>query len=204
MNLRVLGKILLDEMRNGDVAIVEYSSSSPIHRLVWGEIILKYVDRYEFVIDDFFGIGDVMFRTYLRRISSPDEYTKIMEKTKNIKAIKIGPGKISYASKVEELPLTYNLSEFIKLYYPIIRDILAKSSKRVFFITLGLSQYLYLGEAKALETILLSRSVLPIEDWTSIYFLNTDVAPEKAVAALEEISPIVIQVRNNEILVKKI
>ncbi|AFK23353.1 DUF257 family protein [Pyrococcus sp. ST04] len=203
MERNLIGKMILDEIKNGDVAIIEYPSTFPVHELLWDNLILNFIEEFEVVIDDFFGIGDIMFRTYIRRVS-PEKYKMIMENVVgNVKAVKIGPGKVSYSEVIEEIPLTYDLSEFIKLYYPGIREILAKSSKKVIFLTVGLAEYLYFGREKALETIILSRSVLPIEDWTSVYLLNIDLAPEKSVAALEEISPLVIYVSNKGILVKK-
>ncbi|ASJ16114.1 biotin synthase [Thermococcus chitonophagus] len=203
MERNIIAKMIMDEIKNGDVAIIEYPSTFPVHDLLWDSLVMNFIREFEVVIDDFFGIGDVLFRTYIRRISH-DRYREVMEKVVGkVKAVKIGPGKISYSEIVEEIPLTYDLSEFIKLYYPGIREILAKSSKRVIFITVGLAEYLHFGGEKALETILLSRSVLPIEDWTSIYLINLDLAPEKSVAALEEISPLVIYTSNKGVLVKK-
>lgn len=176
MKPKYIDKMVIDKIRNGDVAIIEYPSTFPIHEFLWGDLIPVLIDNFEIVIDDFFGLGDVLFRTYLRRIP-PKRYPEVMEKIMGkIKAIKIGPGKISYTGTIEEIPLTYDLSEFIKLYYPGIREILTKSSKRVIFITVGLSEYLYFGGNEALKTVLLSRSILPIEDWTSIYLLNVDLA----------------------------
>ncbi|AMM54332.1 DUF257 family protein [Pyrococcus kukulkanii] len=199
----IIAKMIIDEIKNGDIAIIEYPSTFPAHELLWDNLVMSFIKEFEVVIDDFFGVGDILFRTYIRRVS-PEKYKRVMESiVGNVKAVKIGPGKISYSEIVEEIPLTYDLSEFIKLYYPGIREILAKSSKRVIFITVGLAEYLYFGGERALETILLSRSVLPIEDWTSIYLLNLDLAPEKSVAALEEISPLVIYASNKGILVKK-
>ncbi|WP_048055355.1 DUF257 family protein [Pyrococcus sp. NA2] len=203
MKPNYIDKMLVDKIKNGDIVIIEYPSTFPIHEFLWGELVMTLIDDFDIVIDDFFGLGDVLFRTYLRRVP-PKMYSEIVEKIMGkVKAIKIGPGKISYTGFIEEIPLTYDLSEFIKLYYPGIREILTKASKRVIFITVGLAEYLYFGGDEALKTLLLSRSILPIEDWTSVYLLNTNLAPEKSIAALEEISPLVVYLSKKGTLVKK-
>ncbi|CAB49351.1 DUF257 family protein [Pyrococcus abyssi] len=203
MKPKYIDKMIVDKIKNGDVVVIEYPSTFPVHEFLWDELIPTLIDEFEIVIDDFFGIGDVLFRTFLRRVP-PKEYSEIMERIiGKVKVIKIGPGKVSYSNVIEEIPLTYDLSEFIKLYYPGIREVIAKASRRVIFITVGLAEYLYFGGDNALQTILLSRSILPIEDWTSVYLVNVNLAPEKSIAALEEISPLVIYLSEKGTLVKK-
>ncbi|WP_048058196.1 DUF257 family protein [Pyrococcus yayanosii] len=198
-----VGKIIMDKIRNGDVVLIEYPSTFPSHRLLWETLIPELAEGFDIVIDDFFGVGDLLFRAYIRRITA-EEYKKIMDIVGSVKVVKIGPGKVSYGRLVEEIPLTYDVSEFIKLYYPSIRKVISKASKKVVFITVGLSEYLYFGGDKALQTILFSRSSLPIEDWTSIYLLNTSLVPAQALAALEEISPLIISSEpSGKVVIKK-
>jgi len=194
MEIHSIGKFLKGQVRGGDIVLIEYPSAYPFEDLVWGKIIpeISHV-----VIDDFFGIGDLSFRNYIRKIS-PKEYRKIIEITKHIKIIKIGPGRASYGSIVDEIPLTYEMSEFMKNYYDAIRKALVESIKPLYFLSFGLAEYFYFGKERALQAILFSRSNLPVEDWTSIYLINKDLVEKPQLAILEDISAWILDINQEE------
>ena len=180
----------------GDFVIVEYPSSYSLAKLLWGGLIPE-IPQEEVLIDDFFGIGDLLFRDYLRK-ASPEEYKKAIEATKKIRAIRIGPGRTSYASIVEEIPITYNVSEFMRSYYNALMNLFSVSAKVEYSITVGISQYLYFGGEKALRAILFTRSTLPFEDWSSIYFVNSDILDEKQLAVLRELASWQLKIEKEE------
>ncbi|WP_324736653.1 DUF257 family protein [Thermococcus sp. SY098] len=203
MEIHSIGKFLKGHVRGGDVVLIEYPSAYPFEDLVWGEIIPEISHDNQIVVDDFFGIGDLSFRNYIRKIS-PKDYRRIIEITKHIKVIKIGPGRASYGSIVDEIPLTYEISEFMKNYYDAIRKALVDSIKPLYFLSFGLSEYFYFGKERAIQAILFSRSNLPVEDWTSIYLINKNLVEMPQLAILEDISAWIIDINQEEEYIVKI
>ncbi|AHF80895.1 DUF257 family protein [Thermococcus paralvinellae] len=197
MRIHSIGKFLKSQVRGGDVVLIEYPSAYPFENLAWGEIIPEISHDTQTVVDDFFGIGDLSFRNYIRRVS-PKEYRKIIDITKHIKVIKIGSGRASYGSIVDEIPLTYEISEFMKNYYDAIRKALVDSIKPLYFLSFGLAEYFYFGKEKAIQAILFSRSNLPVEDWTSIYLINKTLIEEPQLAVLEDISAWILDITQEE------
>lgn len=188
-----LEEFLKRKIREGDIVLIEYPSRYPVEELVWGKIIPQLSYSNQIIIDDFFGIGDLTFRSYIRTVP-PKEYKELIEIVKNLKVIKIGPGMGSYGTIIDEVPLTYEVPEFMKNYYDAIRKASSGAIKPVYFITFGLAEYLYFGKEKGLQVILFSRSNLPVEDWISIYFINKDAIQKEVLAILEEISPWIVDV----------
>ncbi|NJE08060.1 biotin synthase [Thermococcus sp. M39] len=197
MEIHSIEKFLKGQVRGGDIVLIEYPSAYPFEDLVWGKIIPEISQDNQIVIDDFFGIGDLSFRNYIRKVS-PKQYKKIIEITKHINVIKIGPGRASYGSIIDEIPLTYEISEFMKNYYDAIRKALVDSIKPLYFLSFGLAEYFYFGKEKALQAILFSRSNLPVEDWTSIYLINKDVIEKPHLAILEDISAWILDIDKEE------
>jgi hypothetical protein len=200
MEVGSLAEFLKKHSTLGDFILVEYPSFYPLGDLVWGEIIPSF-SSHDILIDDFFGVGDLLFRDYLRK-SSPQKYKEVMESTKRIKAIRIGPGRTSYASIVEEIPLTYEISEFMKSYYDALMKLSSHSAKVEYSITFGISQYIYFGKDKALRAILFTRSTLPFEDWTSIYFVNSDILDKQQIAVLRELASNSVRIQKEGTLYK--
>lgn len=200
MEVDSLTEFLKTHSTPGDFILVEYPSLYPLENLIWGELIPSLSNR-EILIDDFFGVGDLLFRDYLRK-SSPEKYKVLMESTKKIKAIRIGPGRTSYASAVEEMPVTYEISEFMRNYYNALMKLSSPSTKVEYSITLDISQYIYFGGDKALRAILFTRSTLPFEDWTSIYFVNNDILDKQQIAVLRELASKSIKIRKEGNLYK--
>ncbi|WP_087037885.1 DUF257 family protein [Thermococcus litoralis] len=200
MEVNSLTEFLKTHTTPGDFILIEYPSLYPLETLIWGELIPSLSNR-EILIDDFFGVGDLLFRDYLRK-SSPEKYKGLMESTKKIRAIRIGPGRTSYASVVEEMPVTYEISEFMRNYYNALMKLFSPSTKVEYSITLGISQYIYFGKDKALRAILFTRSTLPFEDWTSIYFVNNDILDKQQIAVLRELASKSIKIRKEGTLYK--
>lgn len=195
-----LTQLLKTHVTAGDFVVVEYPSLYPLENLIWGELIPS-LSNHEILIDDFFGVGDLLFRDYIRK-SPPEKYKALMESTKRIKAIRIGPGRTSYASVVEEMPVTYEISEFMRNYYNALTKLSSPSTKVEYSITLGISQYIYFGGDKALRAILFTRSMLPFEDWTSIYFVNSDILDKQQIAVLRELASKSIKIKKEGDLYK--
>ncbi|WP_293257855.1 DUF257 family protein [Palaeococcus sp. (in: euryarchaeotes)] len=195
--------VIQKEIQTGDVVIIEYPSGYPMEEIVWGEVIPEISRENTVLIDDFFGIGDLMFRNYMRRLEPP-EYRKIFKIVKNIKVVKIGPGRASYGKIVNEIPITYETQIFLDNYYLSINKIMKESTKPLYFVSIGVSEYIYFGKEKALQTLLTTRSFLPVEDWSSIYFLNRDMLPKEALAIMEDIASHIIEIkREGEPVLKK-
>jgi len=186
MEIGSISEFLEKNVTLGDFVLIEYPSPYSIAQLLWGELVPE-ISQKEILIDDFFGIGDLLFRGYLRK-TPPEEYKKAMEVTKNLRAIRIGIGRTSYTSIAEEIPITYEVSEFMRNYYNALMKLFSVSTKVEYSITLGVSQYIYFGGEKALKAILFTRSTLPFEDWTSIYFVNKDILDERQLAILRELA----------------
>lgn len=186
--------VIRKEIQTGDVVIIEYPSGYPMEEIVWGEVIPEISKENTVLIDDFFGIGDLMFRNYVRRLEPP-EYKKIFKIVKNIKVVKIGPGRASYGKIVNEIPITYETQIFLDNYYLSINKIMKESIKPLYFVSIGVSEYIYFGKEKALQTLLTTRSFLPVEDWSSIYFLNKDMLSKEALAIMEDMASHVIDIK---------
>ncbi|AIF68484.1 hypothetical protein PAP_00185 [Palaeococcus pacificus DY20341] len=185
------------DVQMGDVLLIEYPSNYPIEDLVWGEIIPEIAESSLVLIDDFFGVGDLMFRNYVRKLS-PSEYKRFFKIVKKIKVVKIGPGRASYGEIINEIPVSYDTHDFLNNYYMSINKVAKTQTKPLYFISIGISEYLYFGKEKALQTLLITRSYLPIEDWASIYLINKDMLGKEAVALLEELASWVVDISGEE------
>ena len=93
-----LTQLLKTHVTAGDFVVVEYPSLYPLENLVWGELIPS-LSNHEILIDDFFGVGDLLFRDYIRK-SPPEKYKALMESTKRIKAIRIAARRASKVSSI--------------------------------------------------------------------------------------------------------
>ncbi|WP_461866453.1 DUF257 family protein [Thermococcus sp.] len=205
MEIKSLRDYLLREIWRGGIVLVEYPSNYPIEDFVWGTL-LPTISEQEIIVDDFLGIGDLTFRNYLRKESGKG-YKTVLDTIKNIKIIKIGPGRGSYGNVINEIPLTYDTQEFMDRYYNCLKRLVVEFGKPAYFLTFGLAEYLYFGGEKAIRTILTLQSVLPIEDWTSIYFINKDLIDRNHLAILEEISSSVLEIlwkeKRHDVIIRK-
>lgn len=192
-----ISELLGEKMKSGDSLLIEYPGGYPIEDLLWGKVMPAILQKGMVLVDDFFGVGDIMFRNYVRKLS-PSEYKKLLRGIRNIRVIKIGPGQASYGKTLVQVPLTYDSEAFLDSYYGAIRKSLRSQDKPLYFVSIGISEYIYFGKEKALQTLLVARSSLPIEDWSSVYFLNTDLVNGSALALMEELSAWVLEVWGEE------
>ncbi len=206
MEMGTLRDYLLREIWRGSNVLVEYPSNYPIEDFVWGRFIPAIPKEEQVIVDDFLGVGDLTFRNYLRK-ESGKRYKALIDAIRNIKIIKIGPGRGSYGNVINEIPPVYDAQEFLDRYYGCLKRLVTEFGKPAYFLTFGLAEYLYFGGEKAIRTILTLQSVLPIEDWTSIYFINRTLIDAKHLAMLEEISSSVLEIswdgKKADVMVKK-
>lgn len=192
-----IAKLLGEELKSGDSLLIEYPGGYPIEDLLWGQVMPVILKKGTVLVDDFFGVGDVMFRNYVRKLPA-SKYKTLLKGLKNISVIKIGPGRVSYGKILIQMPLTYDSEAFLDSYYGAIRKSLLTQDKPLYFVSIGISEYIYFGKEEALQTLLVTRSSLPIEDWASVYLLNTDLVNGSALALMEELSSWVLEVGGEE------
>ncbi len=202
METSVFEEYLFGRAERGDLILVEYSPTYPVGEFFWGFLVPRLIERGGVVIGDFFGIGDMIFRNYTRKISGK-EYSSLIELIKEIKVVKIGPGSASYGEVLEEITPTYESHGFLKNYHTIINRMTHSPAKPEYFVTFGLANYLNFGGKAAMKALLTSISTIPMEDWVGIHFINVDVLEKDQLAMLEEIASIVFYVSSEGVTVKK-
>ncbi len=202
METSVLEKYLFGRTERGDTVLIEYPPTYPLEEFSWGFLIPSLIERGEVVIGDFFGVGDLLFRNYIRRVSGR-KYSDIIELIKKIKVVKIGPGSASYGEVIEEVVPVYDSHSFLKNYHTVINRMTHSPTKPEYFVTFGLSHYVHFGGDEAMKAIMTGISTIPMEDWVGIHFLNVDVLSRAHLAMLEEMASIVFQLSKEEVIVKK-
>ncbi|NJE04427.1 DUF257 family protein [Thermococcus sp. MV11] len=202
MDTPIFEKYLLGRASRGDTILIEYKPSYPVEDFSWGILLPALAGRYGVVVADFFGVGDVLFRNYARRISGR-EYSRVIELIKRIKVVKIGPGSASYGEVIEEVVPAYDPQTFLKNYHAVIGKMSRSPVKPEYFVTFGLSHYIHFGGDEAVKSILTGISTIPMEDWVGIHFINKDVLRKEHLAMLEEIASMVFQVSEEGLKVRK-
>ncbi|NJE85151.1 biotin synthase [Thermococcus sp. CX2] len=202
MDTTVFETYLFGKAQKGDIVMVEYPSVYPVEEFSWGLLIPMLVDRGVVVIGDFFGVGDLMFRNYIRRISGR-EYSRIIEIIKKIKVVKVGPGSASYGEVIEEVVPVYDSHSFLKNYHMVVNRMANCPAKPDYVLTFGLAQYIRFGGDEAMKAILTSISTIPMEDWIGIHFVNVDILSPEHLAMLEEVSSIVFYISKEGLIIKK-
>ncbi|ASJ13082.1 MULTISPECIES: DUF257 family protein [Thermococcus] len=202
METSVFEKYLFGRAERGDTVLIEYPPTYPLGKFSWGFLIPSLIERGGVVIGDFFGIGDLLFRNYIRRVSGK-EYSDIIELIKKIKVVKIGPGSASYGEVIEEVVPVYDSHSFLKNYHTVVNRMTHSPTKPEYFVTFGLSHYVHFGGDEAMKAIMTGISTIPMEDWVGIHFLNVDVLSRVHLAMLEEMASIVFQLSDEEVIVKK-
>ncbi len=186
---------LMHSFQPGDRVLMEYEAKLPISKIAWRYItrcILEILEDEPIIIFDFYGIGDIMFRNYLRSISG-EEYRQLIEAKRNIYIFKIGPGGASYGEIVGHERVYLDPESFLKGYYTMVQRVLSLPRKPRYAVVFGISEYLYFAGSSGLFNLINVISTIPIEDWVTIVLLNIDAVDEKQRAILEEISSWVVR-----------
>jgi len=202
LDVSSFGTYLLGKARRGDVIIVEYSPTYSVERFAWGSLLPAIMSRKKVVVVDFFGIGDIMFRTYIRSIGG-NEYSQILELIKGLKVIKVGPGGGSYGEVIDEIIPTYEPQTALRSYHSVINKLVNSPTKPDYMVTFGLAMYLHFGGDSAIRSLLAGLSMLPVEDWAWVHLVNQGALPEETMSILEEVSSRVFQLSHSEVTVKK-
>ncbi|ASJ05886.1 DUF257 family protein [Thermococcus pacificus] len=202
MDTSTLKKYLLGKANRGDSVLIEYESTYPVEGFSWGFLIPALLERNGVVVADFFGVGDLLFRNYIRRVSGR-EYSRTIELMRNIKVVKIGPGSASYGGVFEEITPTYEPSTFLKNYHTIISKMSRLPSKPEYVVTFGLGHYIHFGDDDAIRSLITAVSTIPTEDWVGVHFINEGVMRREHLAMLEGISSMVFHVSERGLKVKK-
>ncbi|WP_297507947.1 DUF257 family protein [Thermococcus sp.] len=197
-----LEKLLLGEALRGDVVIIEYSSLTPVERTAWGKLVPLLKANGNLVITDFFGIGDTLFRKYLRRLPGK-AYSEFVELIKDIKVIKIGPGATTYGEILDEMVPTYDPHIFLKNYHAIMSRISRLPQKPKFLLSFGLSHYARFNPDGALKSIITAVTNIPMEDLIGVHLVNKDILTRENLAVFEEIATFVLDVSDTQVLILK-
>lgn len=176
----------------GDRVLIEYTSDVPISKVMWENIIRHILDNETVIVFDFYGVGDIMFRNYLRSVVGR-EYKKLIGSKRNVYIFKIGPGGASYGEVVGQEKVYVDTENFLKAYYSMVHHALSLPRKPRYAVVFGLSEYLYFTGSSGLFNILNVISTIPIEDWVTVAPLNVDAIDPKQKALIEEISSWVIR-----------
>ncbi|NJE60347.1 DUF257 family protein [Thermococcus sp. 21S7] len=193
---------LLGRIHRGDIVLIEYRSTYRIDGFAWGFVIPALARVGSIVIWDFFGIGNLLFKNYARKMKG-EEYVRILELLKDVRIVKIGPGSISYGEVIEEVTPSYRVQDFIKNYYTTIQRMERLPLKPTHVITFGLANYINFGGNETLKHILTALSTIPMEDWATLNFVNVDILTAEQLAILEEIAAAVFFVSEDGIKIKK-
>lgn len=189
----IIEELLLGKAMRGDVVIMEYSPRIPIERTAWGKVVPLLKANGNLVIVDFFGIGDALFRKYLRRLPGKD-YSEFVEMVRDIGVIKVGPGATTYGEILDEFVPTYDPHIFLKNYYAVMSRITRLPQKPKYIVSFGLSHYVYFNPEGAVKSLTTAITNLPIEDMIGVHFLNTDVISRGELAIIEEAATFVLEI----------
>ncbi|WP_245250260.1 DUF257 family protein [Thermococcus stetteri] len=182
----------------GDIVLIKYTSTEPVERVAWGEVIPSLHD-HGIVSIDFWGIGEILVRKFAK--TSGIEYTKILDVMREIKVIKVGPGAISYGEVLEDIVPTYEPQNFLRNYYSILSRVSRLPKKPRYVVMFGLSHYIYFNPEKALKSILTAVSTIPIEDIAIINFVNTSILKEEHIGILEELSTKIAEISGGRLVI---
>ncbi|ASJ10013.1 biotin synthase [Thermococcus sp. P6] len=202
MRTSLLENCLFEKIRRGDNVIIEYGSSYPVEMFSWGFLVPALVERNGITVVDFFGVGSILFRNYVRKVSG-SEYSRIIEFLKKIKVIKVGPGTVGYGEVIDERIPVYDPQTFLREYYAIVNRITRFPMKPGYLVTFGLSHYVHFGGDKAVKSLITGLTTIPMEDWVSVHLLNVDVLEPTHLAMLEEMAPVVFQLSDEGVTLKK-
>jgi len=200
MAIKNLEKDVLSFMTPGDVVLIEYQSREPIENLTWGEL-LPAIRTYGVVVADFFGIGEILLRKFMRR--GDVDYSSVLELLKDLRVVRVGPGTVTYGEILEDVVPSYDPHTFLRDYHSIMSKISRLPQKPKYMVTFGLGHYIHFDPVNAIKSILTAVSTIPAEDLVIINFVNADVIKRAHLAILEELSTAIVEVSGGKFKVYK-
>ncbi len=198
----IVEELILGKVIRGDWVLLEYDPVYPMEGFAWGILMPALLERGNVVVADFFGVGDLLFRNYLRRVTG-EEYSRAVDLFGRIRVFKIGPGMASYGEIVEEITPSYDPGAFLRNYHTIVSRMSRLPMKPDYFVTFGLGHYIHFGRDEALKSLLTAISTIPMEDWVGIHFVNTGVLDGHALSVIEGVTPFVIHLSTEGIRLRK-
>ncbi|GAB6134589.1 DUF257 family protein [Thermococcus prieurii] len=200
MAIKNLEKDVLSFMTPGDVVLIEYQSREPIESLAWGEL-LPAINAGGVVVVDFFGMGEILLRKFMRR--GDVDYSGVLELLKDLRVVRVGPGTVTYGEILEDVVPSYDPHTFLRSYHSIMSKISRLPQKPKYMVTFGLGHYIHFNPENAIKSILTAVSTIPAEDLIIINFVNADVIKRAHLAILEELSTAIVEVSGGEFKVYK-
>ena len=191
-SLNTIESYLLGKALRGDIVLIEYSSTYPLEISAWGEVIPLLASE-GLVVCDFFGVGEMFFRKYVRRLPGK-AYSEFLELLRDIKIVKVGPGTATYGDIIEELVPTYDPHIFLRNYHSIMSKVSRMPQKPKYFVSFGLSHYIHFNPEEAIKSLLTAITNIPMEDLLGVHFVNKDIVKKEHLAMMEEIATFVIRV----------
>ncbi|WP_297476946.1 DUF257 family protein [Thermococcus sp.] len=186
----------------GEFLLIEYEPTFNVEDFSWGLLMPALLKEGPTVVADFFGVGAITFRNYTRRASG-EEYSRIIDLTKGIKVIKVGPGSASYGELIEELAPAYEAQTFLRNYHSLIGRVSRLPVKPRYLVTFGLGHYVHFGGDAAILAILTAVSTLPVEDLLSVHLINRDVIRRDHLAILEGLASAVFELSSEGVKIRK-
>ncbi len=193
---------MLDEISRallpGDRILLEYPPTVRIEDIIWDKLMPFLTSKGSVAVVDFHGIGDILFRNYLRHHSDM-RYRELMRIKRRTHVFKIGAGTASYGEVVMEYKLSSDTEEFMRTYYKIVQGMKTLPLKPVAILVFGLGEQIYFQGPDYLISILSALGTIPIEDWPAIYLVNSALLDEKELAFLENLVPWVFRVQDGKV-----
>ncbi|NPA47234.1 MAG: biotin synthase [Thermococci archaeon] len=182
----------------GDRILVEYPPELRIEDMIWGNLMPFLTSKGSVAVVDFHGIGDIMFRNYLRHHSDM-RYRELMRIRERTKVFKVGAGTAGYGEVIMESKLSNDIEEFMKTYYKIVREMKTLPLKPIAVIVFGLAEQVYLQGSQYMLSMLSAIGTIPVEDWPSVYFVNQGILDRKEMAFLEGLASWIFRLREDGI-----
>ncbi|NJF24356.1 hypothetical protein [Thermococcus sp. Bubb.Bath] len=193
---------LLALLQPGDRVIIEYEPLSDGERVIWGEIISAMIQEGDIAVIDIYGVGDIMFRNYVR-LAPSRKYRKFIEGKKHIHVFKVGPGNPSYGEIIGEEKVYSRTENFMKAYYWMMRRALSVPRRPRYLVIFGISEYLHFTGDSGLYNLLYVISSLPVEDFVTIVPLDIKAVDPKVLAVVENMASHVISLTDGSLRVLK-
>ncbi|WP_456366214.1 DUF257 family protein [Thermococcus sp.] len=193
---------LLGILEPGDRALIEYDPKAPVELLLWRDVVPQIVDESSLLVVDWYGIGDVLFRNYLRKAPGK-EYQFLIEAKKKVYVFKVGPGHPSYGQKIGEEKVYTDPEDFMRAYYWMIRKAVNLPQKPRHLLILGLAEYVYFAGPQGLQNIIQVTSAIPVEDWITIVPVNRRVLSAAELGILEDIASHIAEFSGEEMRILK-